>query len=86
MIELSPAYDLLNSTISSDMTVEEMALPIAGKRRGISKADLIEYYGEDRLKLSAKTILSEIQNLVEKQDGLEKMIEISFLSDPMKDK
>ena len=86
MIELSPAYDLLNSTISMDMTVEEMALPIAGNKRRINKTDLFEYYGEDRLKLSGKTILSEIQNLVDKKDGLERMIKISFLSKAMKAK
>ena len=69
-----------------DMTVEEMALPIAGKKRKINKANLFEYYGEDRLKLSGKTILSEIQNLTDKKDGLERMIKISFLSEAMKDK
>ena len=85
-IELSPAYDLLNSTISMDRTVEEMALPIAGNKRRINKTDLFEYYGEDRLKLSGKTILSEIQNLVDKKDGLERMIKISFLSKAVKAK
>jgi serine/threonine-protein kinase HipA len=85
-IELSPAYDLLNSTISMDKAVEEMALPIAGKRSRINKADLFGYYGEDRLKLTGKTILSEIQNLVDRKGGLERMIKISFLSKSMKDK
>ncbi len=69
-----------------DMTVAEMALPIAEKKRKINKADLFEYYGEDRLKLSGKTILSEIQNLVDKKDGLEGMIKISFLSKAVKAK
>ena len=85
-IELSPAYDFLNSTLAMDMTIEEMALPIAGKKRKINRADLFEYYGEDRLKLSGKTILSELQNLTDKKDGLAKMIKISFLSEAMKDK
>ena len=69
-----------------DSAVEEMALPIAGKKRKINKADLFEYYGEDRLKLSGKSIMSEIQNLADKKDGLEIMIKISFLSEAMKDK
>ncbi len=85
-IELSPAYDLLNSTLAMNMTVEEMALPLAGKKRKINKADFFEYYGKDRLKLSSKTIMSEIQNLVDKIDELKKMIQISFLSEAMKDK
>ena len=85
-IELSPAYDLLNSTISMDKVAEEIALPIAGKKRSINKADLFEYYGEDRLKLTGKTILSEIQNLVDMQAGIARMIKISFLSKAMQDK
>jgi serine/threonine-protein kinase HipA len=85
-IELSPAYDLLNSTISMDGAVEEMALPLAGKKRKINRADLFDYYGKDRLKLSARTILAETHNLVKTRDGLEKMINISFLSEAMKAK
>ncbi|MEA3287862.1 MAG: HipA domain-containing protein [Candidatus Marinimicrobia bacterium] len=85
-IELSPAYDLLNSTISIDKAVEEMALPMAGKKRRINQADLFEYYGKDRLRLTEKTILSEIQNLVDKKAGIEDLIKISFLSIAMKDK
>ena len=34
-IELSPAYDLLNSTISMGTATEELALPINGKKRKI---------------------------------------------------
>ena len=86
MIELSPAYDLLNSTISMDKAAEEMALPIAGKKRSINKADLFGYYGEDRLKLTGKTIRSEAKNLVDKQADIERIIKISFLSKAMKDK
>ncbi len=85
-IELSPAYDLLNTTISMDKVAEEMALPMAGKKRRINQADLFEYYGKDRLKLTENTILSEIQNLDDKKDRIEKLIKISFLSRAMKDK
>ncbi len=85
-IELSPAYDLLNSTISMDNAVEELALPITGKKRKLNRTDLIEYYGEDRLELTGKSIRSEMKNLVAKKDELEKMIEVSFLSNSMKDK
>ncbi len=85
-VELSPAYDLLNSTISMDKAAKEMALPIAGKRRKLNKEDLFEYYGKDRLKLTGKTIQSEIQNLADKRVEIEILIKISFLSIAMKDK
>ena len=85
-IELSPAYDLLNSTISMGKTTEEMAMPLAGKKRNIKREHLIEYYGSERMKLTEKTIQSEIQNLVNKKLDLEKLIAISFLTHEMKEK
>ncbi len=85
-VELSPAYDLLNSTISMNNAVEEMALPIAGKKSKIKREDLFEYFGRDRLKLTQKTIDSELQNLIDRKDDLEYLISISFLSEEMRDK
>jgi len=85
-IGLSPAYDLLNSTISMDKATEELALPLAGKKRKIQKDLLLEYYGKDRLKLNQKIILSEVQNLIDKKADMENLIKISFLSKEMKKK
>lgn len=85
-IELSPAYDLLNTTISMQNVTEELALPLGGKKRKIGKEHLLEYYGKNRLKLSDKSVLSEIQNLLGKKAVMEKLIQISFLSSEMKDK
>ena len=85
-IELSPAYDLLNSTISMGAAVEEIALPLKGKKKNITKKDLIEYYGKERLQLSKKTIHKELENISLKMTQLEQLIQISFLSDEMKSK
>ena len=85
-IELSPAYDLLNSTISMNKAIEEIALPIKGKKGNIKKKLLFEYYGTKRLKLNEKILLSEINNLVDKKESIEKLIKISFLSSEMKEK
>lgn len=83
-VELSPAYDLLNSTIAMEKATEELALPLAGKKSKIKKDELIDYYGKDRLKLTEKTIIAEVQNIKDKKIALESMIEISFLSKEMK--
>lgn len=48
-VELSPAYDLLNSTIAMEKAIEELALPLAGKKSKIKKEELFEYYGKKRL-------------------------------------
>ena len=85
-IELSPAYDLLNSTISMKKAIEEIALPIKGKKGNINKKLLFEYYGANKLKLNEKILLSEINNLVDKKESIEELINISFLSSEMKEK
>ena len=85
-IELSPAYDLLNSTISMGNAREEMALPLAGKKRNIRKRDLLAYYGQEKLQLSNKTIDSEISNITNTKQDLQHLIALSFLSGEMKEK
>ncbi len=85
-VELSPAYDLLNSTISMGKAVEEMALSLAGKKRKIERKDLVEYYGIEKMKLTDKTIKSEMRNLINTKQDLEKLINISFLTNDMKEK
>lgn len=85
-VELSPAYDLLNSSISMEKVTEELALPLAGKKRKIKRSDLYKYYASERLKLNEKTIQSEIQNILDSKLALEKLISISFLNEKMKKK
>ncbi len=84
-VELSPAYDLLNSTIVLRGTnIEEFALPLAGKKRKLNYDLLVNYYGKERLKLSDKTIqqiLTELQSAIPEWFGL---LDICFLSDDLK--
>jgi serine/threonine-protein kinase HipA len=82
--ELSPAYDLLNTTISLEQVTEELALPLAGKKRKITREILYEYYGKDNMKLTDKILASEERNLTEKKKALKNLINISFLNDDMK--
>jgi serine/threonine-protein kinase HipA len=63
-VDLAPAYDLVNSTIAIKNAKEEMALPIKGKKSGLTQGDLLDYYGHARLELSNATIdemVSEFQ-------------------------
>ena len=83
-IELSPAYDLLNSSIAMGKAVEELALPLAGKKSKLKKKHFFNYYAHEKLKLSDKTIQAEKNNLEEKRQHLEALIDISFLSKEMK--
>ena len=58
-VELSPAYDLLNTTIALKSVREELALPLNGKKSRINRKDLIDYYATERLQLN-KRVLAEV--------------------------
>ena len=85
-VELSPAYDLLNSSIAIKNSPEELALPLAGKKRKISKEELVDYYGIERLDLNTRIIGSELHKLFVSKIKFEELIKVSFLSDEMKEK
>lgn len=85
-ISLSPAYDLLNSTIAMGGAIEELALPLAGKKNRLKGEHLVKYFGGERLGLTEKTIEAEIKNINDKINDLERLIRISFLSAEMKEK
>lgn len=83
---LSPAYDLLNTTIVLDRPGEEIALPIDGRKKKLSRSLLVKYFGKERLGLSAGAIEGVLTNF---SDGLEVWDEYltqSFLSETMKKK
>lgn len=85
-VELSPAYDLLNTTIVVPRTQEEIALPISGKKRNLTAKVLINYFGKERMKLN-DTIISQVLNKINLElSNWEKLITVSFLSNEMKEK
>jgi serine/threonine-protein kinase HipA len=83
-VELSPAYDLLNTSIAIGNAIEELAIPLRGKKRRITAYDLIEYFGKERLGLTERVINQTVQAFVAAKELWLKLIEISFLSDKMK--
>ncbi len=85
-IELSPAYDLLNTTIVLPNESEEIALPLAGKKKNLSAKILIDYFGKERLNLNDKVISQVLYKIKSVFDNWEELIKISFLSPPMKEK
>ena len=85
-IELSPAYDLLNTTIASKNVKEEIALPISGKKSNLTYKVLIKYWGKDRLQLNENVISKIIVEIKNAQTKWEELIKISFLSNQMKEK
>jgi len=86
IVELSPAYDLLNTTIAVPRTQEEIALPIAGKKRNLNAKILIDYFAKERMKLN-DTIITQVLNKINSEwNSWENLVKISFLSNDMKEK
>lgn len=55
-IVLSPAYDLLNTSIVLRDPAEEMALPLRGKKRHLTRHDLVRYFCGERCGLPDKAV------------------------------
>jgi len=78
-IELSPAYDLVNSTIVLRNPKEEMALSIRGKKNKLTRQDLIDYFGRECLQLTNEVCLEVLEKFKNSQIEWRAMIERSFL-------
>lgn len=85
-VELSPAYDLLNTTIAMPNPQEEMALTLAGRKSNFSNENLVNYFGEERLGLSKIIVEQTLKEIETQREAWEKLIQISFLSEEMKKK
>ncbi|MBI4536221.1 MAG: HipA domain-containing protein, partial [Ignavibacteriae bacterium] len=83
-VELSPGYDLLNTTIALGGTPEELALPLRGKKRNLDRRDLIDYFGFERLGLTRKSVDSVLKEFARAVESWRSVLAISFLSEPMK--
>ena len=82
-MELTPACDILNTIVLSELK-EEIALPINGKKRKLNSEILIDYFGRIRLGLNQKIISSLLNNLNTVASVWDKLIGVSFLPDEMK--
>lgn len=83
IVRLSPAYDLVNSTLLLGPEAEESALPIGGKRRGLTRRILVDYLGRERFGLPERQIESELRRLSSAVDGWDAIIAESFLPDDL---
>lgn len=85
-VEISPSYDLLNTTIAMSNPQEEFALTLADRKSKITKENLIDYFGSERLGLTPIVIEKTLQEIENQKLKWYKQIQISFLSEEMKKK
>ncbi len=78
-VELSPAYDLLNSTIALRQPREELALPLRGRKRRLARLDLVDYFGRERLGLNESVVAGVLDDLRDAQSEWDDLIDASFL-------
>jgi serine/threonine-protein kinase HipA len=84
-IELSPAYDLVNSTIVLKGGAEEIALSLAGKKRKLTRKVLVDYFGKERCGLTDKVVEINLLALVQAKETWFSLLKKCFLSNELKD-
>lgn len=77
---LSPAYDLLNTTLVLGNASEESALPLRGKKRKLTRSDLVDYLCRERLGLPPAILDPILDTLDAARDSWELKIQNSYLS------
>jgi serine/threonine-protein kinase HipA len=85
-IELSPAYDLVNSTIVLKGGAEEIALSLAGKKRKLNRKVLVDYFGKERCGLTDKVVEINLQALIQAKETWLSLLNDCFLSYELKEK
>jgi len=83
-IRLSPCYDLVNSTIVLKEQTEEIALPLNGKKKHLTRNILVNYFGVERCGLTEKSIEKVLETITLAIPKWKTLIDISFLSKDMK--
>ena len=83
---LSPCYDLVNSTIEYKKQVEEIALPLKGKKNKLTRNQLINYFGNEICELTDKSIDKVLETISLSVPKWKQLIINSFLSKEMQEK
>jgi serine/threonine-protein kinase HipA len=83
---LAPVYDFLNSSIAIKNPEEQMALTLKGKKSNLKATDFIDYYAKERLQLNDKTVSLILEQMQKMLPTWMALLEISFLSNEMKEK
>ena len=81
--QLSPVYDMVNTTIVLD-TNEELALPLNGKKSRLTREDFVTYFAAERLQLPETIIHQILSDFARIQPVWDDLLTHSFLSDKMK--
>jgi len=85
-IELSPAYDLLATTLVIREAQDEMALPIRGKKNLLTRDDLLGYFCGEWCRLPDRILDGLLRDLEKSVQAWPEVIRRSFLSEPLRER
>lgn len=80
VVSLSPAYDLLNTTLVLENAKEETALPLQGKQKNLTRKLWLNYFFAERLKLNAGQIEEIVEGIRSTLPVFKNLIQKSYLS------
>lgn len=89
-VELSPAYDLLSTTVAllalgrPLADIEEVALPLDGRKRHLTSHAWLRYYAQERLELPDKVVAGVMAGFRRVLTGWHETLRISFLPEDQK--
>lgn len=85
-IQLSPCYDMVNTIIEYGKPDDEIALPLRGNKKNLTKNMLIKYFAKEQCELTDKVIDKVLDSIVNAVPIWRKEIAKSFLSEEMQQK
>ena len=85
VISLSPAYDLVNTAILLP-DPEDLAIPLKGRKRGVTRQLLVDYFAGEQLGLNEETVGSVFDEVAGARAGWDDLITRSFLSEELKER
>ena len=83
--QLSPAYDLINSTIVLKNTKDELALPLMGPKARFKPSHFRDYLAQEKMQLRPPIVDRIFNEVYEARTEWNQLIANSFLSEELKD-
>jgi serine/threonine-protein kinase HipA len=84
LVTLSPSYDLLNTSIVLKGDLEEIALPLKGKKKNLTRSMLVNYFGREQCNINDKIIEKSLHTIQTAIPSWFELLDVCFLSEEMK--
>ncbi|MEM1116872.1 MAG: HipA domain-containing protein [Bacteroidota bacterium] len=81
VIRLSPAYDIVNTTLAQGGADDELALPLGGRKAGFERGHFTDYFGRDVLGLRQAVVEQVVGDIRAAQPAWDDLLVRSFLSE-----